>query len=440
MKMGEEKRGMFWFIQGNVRILMICRVLWGFSTSIVYPFFSLYIKALGGSNTDIGLINSLGILAGMILYPVGGYIADKAGRVKLIGYSTIIYAFTHLFFVIATDWRMIAIGQFTSQLLLFYMPAMNALEADSLPPGVRGKGFAMIMAVPTAVRIVAPVFGGYLIEWFVVSSGLTSDEALIKAVRICWGIALLTGFLVAWLRLKYLKETVTEEEASEKFSFSQIPKMVLPAYRSILDSIKWMDKSLKVIVGLEMFTCFFVAMSAPFYVVYAKEVIGLVESQWGLIMFISGLIGILAAFPLGSTVDKIGPRKMILAGMFLAPIIIWSYQYMGGFLGVALILCGIVLCNNIMMPAFSTIIANSIPRSRRGRLYSLLGERGISISFGNFWGGGFLLFPPAALGAYVGGYVYNINPNYPWMITAAAIFISAIMVFLFVHEPEKAQE
>ena len=438
--MSEAKKGIFWFIRGNILVLMACRVLWGFSTSIVYPFFSLYIKALGGSNTDIGLINSLGILAGMILYPVGGYIADRTGRVKLIGYSTILYAFTHLFFVIATDWRMIAIGQFTSQLLLFYMPAMNALEADSLPPGVRGKGFAMIMAVPTTVRIVAPVFGGYLIDWMVSTSGLSADAALVKAVRICWSIALLTGFLVAWLRLRYLKETMTAEEATEQFSFAQIPKMIIPAYRSILDSIKWMDRSLKVIVGLEMFTCFFVAMSAPFYVVYAKEVIGLVESQWGLIMFLSGLMGIIVAFPMGSTVDKIGPRKMILAGMFLAPVIIWSYQYMGGFLGVALILCGVVLCNNIMMPAFSTIIANSIPRSRRGRLYSLLGERGISISFGNFWGGGFLLFPPAAMGAYVGGYVYNLNPNYPWMITACAILISAIMVFLFVHEPEKVEE
>ncbi|MBE0633446.1 MFS transporter, partial [Candidatus Bathyarchaeota archaeon] len=211
-------------------------------------------------------------------------------------------------------------------------------------------------------------------------------------------------------------------------------------YRSIFESIKWMDKSLRTIVILEMFTCFFIAMSAPFYVVYAKEVIGLIESQWGLIMFISGLLGILVAFPLGSTVDKIGPRKMILLGMFLAPVIIWSYQYMGGFIGVALILCGIVLCNNIMMPAFSTIIANSIPRSRRGRIYSLLGERGISISFGNFWGGGFLLFPPAALGAYVGGYVYTLNPNYPWMITAVALLIAAVMALLYVHEPKEAQQ
>jgi len=165
--MGEEmqsRRSMFWFVQGNVKVLMFCRVIWSASTSIVYPFFSLYILALGGTETEVGLINALGIIAGMVLYPVGGYIADRSGRVKLIGYSTFLYAFAHLFFVIANDWRMIALGQFMSQLLLFYMPAMNALEADSLPPGVRGRGFAMMMAVPGAVRVVAPVIGGYVLD------------------------------------------------------------------------------------------------------------------------------------------------------------------------------------------------------------------------------------------------------------------------------------
>ncbi len=45
-----EQRGRspFCFITGNIRVLVVCRVLWSFTTSIVYPFFSLYILALGG--------------------------------------------------------------------------------------------------------------------------------------------------------------------------------------------------------------------------------------------------------------------------------------------------------------------------------------------------------------------------------------------------------
>ena len=438
--MEQESKGMFWFIQGNVKVLMICRVLWSWSTSIIYPFFSLYILALGGSSKEIGLINSLGILAGMVLYPVGGYIADKTGRVKLIGYSTFLYAFAHIFFIIAPSWQWIAVGQFFSQLLLFYMPAMNALQADSLPPGVRGKGFAVMMAVPGAIRVIAPIMGGYIIEWYQKTSPVSDEQALVTAVRIAWSIAFLTGLLVAWLRLRYLEETITDEEVTgEKFSFMEIPRAIIPAYRSILDSIKWMSRSLKIIVIIEMFTSFFVAMSAPFYVVYATKIIHLTEAQWGTVMFVSGLLGIILAFPLGSAVDKLGSKRMILIGMLLAPIIVWSYQYAGGFLGVVLILCGLSVANTMMMPAFSTIIANIIPRARRGRLYSLIGERGVMISFGNFWGGGFLLFPPAAIGAYVGGWVYDLNPNYPWIITSIALVVSFIMILLFVKEPEEAQ-
>lgn len=439
--MGEQQsRGMFWFIQGNVKVLMFCRILWSFSTSIIYPFFSLYILALGGSEVEVGLINSLGLVAGMILYPIGGYIADRSGRVKLIGYSTFLYTFAHLFFVFATNWQVLAMGQFFSQLLLFYMPAMNALESDSLPPGVRGKGFAIIMAVPGAVRIIAPVVGGYIIEWFKTSSSLSDDAALIQAVRLCWAVAFATGLVVAWIRLRYLKETITEADGGRRFSFREIPGMIVPAYRSIMDSVRWMNRSLRVIVILEMFASFFIAMSAPFYVVYAKQIIGLVESQWGLVMFISGLVGILVAFPLGSATDRYGARKMIMLGMFLLPGFIFVYQYAGGFLGVAAILVGISICNNMMIPAFSTIIANIIPRSRRGRLYSLIGERGISINFGNFWGGGFLLFPVAALGAYIGGWVYKVDPNLPWIITSAAILMCALLVYVFVQEPDEAQQ
>jgi MFS family permease len=94
----------------------------------------------------------------------------------------------------------------------------------------------------------------------------------------------------------------------------------------------------------------------------------------------------------------------------------------------------------MMMPAFSTIIANIVPRSRRGRLFSLIGERGVRISFGNFWGGGFLLFPAAAIGSYIGGWVYTLNPDYPWMITSAALVVSLILIYIFVKDPENVQQ
>ena len=435
MAISEQRAGSpLWFLSGNIRVLVICRVLWSFSTSIVYPFFSLYILALGGTPVQVGIINSLGIIAGMFLYPVGGYIADRMGRVKLVGFSTYAYAISHLFFVFADNWQTVALGQFLSNLFLFYTPAMNALQADSLPPGVRGRGFATIMAIPGSIRIIAPYVGGWIIAYF--GGG---DLGMIRAVRLCWGVAFLVGLLVATIRLKFLRETITEDEVSDRLSLRELPRIVKESYRSIFESMRWMDSSLRGIVITEIVSSLFVAMTAPFWVVYAKQVVGLEPVQWGTVLLLSGALGIIMAFPLGSLVDRVGPLRMILMAMGLAPAVIFAYLFSDGFYGVAAILCTMSLINGMLMPAFSTLIANLIPRSRRGRLYSLLGERGVMFSYGNFWGGGFLLFPAAAAGSFIGGYVYEINHVWLWMILPAAVLFNFLLAVIYIKEPERAE-
>ena len=412
---------------------MICRILWSFSTSIVYPYFSLYILALGGTPAEVGLVNSIGIIAGMFLYPVGGYIADKMGRVKLVGYATIAYGLSHLFFVFANSWQLIAVGQFLTHLFLFYTPALNALQADSLPPGVRGRGFATISAIPNSVRIIAPYIGGYVIAYM--GGG---DAGLIEAVRACWGFAFIVSLLVSFIRLKYLKETILEE-VSEKITVRDIPRIVRESYSSVFESMRWMDRSLWGVVAVEVVASFFVAMTAPHWVVYATEVIGIEKVNWGSALLLSGALGIVLAFPMGSLVDRLGPRKMILFASLLAPVTIHMFLYAGGYWGIVAILCLMTIVNGMLMPSFSTIIANMIPRSRRGRLYSLLGERGVMISYGNFWGGGLLLFPAAALGSALGGYIYEMNSTWLWIILPVSLILNLLLTYMYIKEPGSAQ-
>ena len=142
---------------------------------------------------------------------------------------------------------------------------------------------------------------------------------------------------------------------------------------------------------------------------------------------------------MGSLVDRLGPRKMILFASMLAPFTIHMFLYAGGYWGIVAILCFMTIVNGMLMPSFSTIIANMIPRSRRGRLYSLLGERGVMISYGNFWGGGLLLFPAAALGSAVGGYIYEMNSAWLWIILPVAMVLNLLLTYLYIKEPGSAQ-
>jgi len=64
-------------LRGNLLWLVVCQCIWMFTTNIPSPYLPLYIKNLGGSPADIGLVKSAAALAGLFLYPLGGYIADK---------------------------------------------------------------------------------------------------------------------------------------------------------------------------------------------------------------------------------------------------------------------------------------------------------------------------------------------------------------------------
>lgn len=48
------------FFKSNVTIMILSWLFFGIGNALVRPYFSLYIKMLGGGDIHIGLINSIG--------------------------------------------------------------------------------------------------------------------------------------------------------------------------------------------------------------------------------------------------------------------------------------------------------------------------------------------------------------------------------------------
>lgn len=135
-------------LRGNLLILVSSNIIWQFSVNIAQPYLSLYVISLGGSSEAIGLVNALGALAGIFLYPFGGYIADMKGRVQLINTATFAYACSFLVFAYAPTWHILAVASFLRSLVLFYAPILTVVQADSVPPGKRSSAFALALSVP----------------------------------------------------------------------------------------------------------------------------------------------------------------------------------------------------------------------------------------------------------------------------------------------------
>ena len=67
-------------IKGNQRACVVTEPLWAIPNNLILPFSSVYMAAIGLSDTQIGLVASLGLAAQFIAALLSGAIVDKHGR------------------------------------------------------------------------------------------------------------------------------------------------------------------------------------------------------------------------------------------------------------------------------------------------------------------------------------------------------------------------
>lgn len=413
-------------MQGNVRVLTVSRVLWSVSDTIVMTYLSLYILELGGSKPAIGLINAAGGFAASLLYPLGGYIADKAGRARLVGLATVLYISSFLILALAPSWQWLAVGIVYQQGVLFYMPALNAIMADSIPIGARGRIYAFTVAVPNAARIVAPYLGGYLIAVY----------TLQPAMRLGYTLAFLIGMVVAFIRVRYLKETVKSEEKIGR----NIPGILKESYSNVFSSLRWVFSNIRGFAVMAMLLAFIGNLVMPFWVVYAKEVIGLSAYDWGVVQLLGGITTTLASLVIGNLVDKLGTKKCMEISLGLAIPLMVLFTQASSFIQVIPIYLALVVSGAFLWITSSVFLADNIPRAMRGRVMAGLGQ-GVSTGVGGGgWASGFISFIPMSIGSFTSGYIYSINPAYPWLIQSVFLTVALLLSVLVIHDREKAEQ
>ena len=411
-------------MRGNILVLTVSRIIWSMSSSIVWPFVSLYIIELGGDAPTIGKITALANIAGMLFFPLGGYLADKSGRAKLVGYSTLLFAGSLSLFAMAKSWQWIAAAMTIQSLVLFYMPALNAIMADSIPPGARGKILSLTISIPEAVRIFSPFVGGWLIERY----------TLVPAMRIGYTISFITAAAVGVMRIKYLEETI--ETKPLKYGVFGIFK---ESYSNVWVSINWIIKNMGGYTLIAMILIFSGSLIQPYWAVYAKTITGISEFQWGQVALVGGVAKTIISLYVGSFVDSRGVKKSMIVSFLIAIPVMIAFVHTKGLADTTLVYSVLVLANAFIWIASGVLIADSIPRNIRGRIMAGLGQ-GIPLGItGGGYAQGFMLFIPSALGSLVSGYIYDYNPAYPWHLQSVLLALCLLLVIKLVKEPENAE-
>jgi MFS family permease len=369
-------------------------------------------------------------LTALIIVPIGGYLADFYGRVKLIASSFYFRSVSLLIYALSRTWPSLAIGKFAEGLTQYNHAAQTAIMADSMRPGHRAVGFAALNTLPRMVTMIAPTIGAYVIATFGLDIGM----------RYLLFVGFISMFFVGFCRQKFLKETLRKENSEQPPQSRNALALIVEAYKSSWEAMKWTPKYVVVFVLMGAFSSFSGAMIGPFWIIYATEIIQLTELNWGLILFLEGLSALLISIPAGMLVDKLGNRRMIIAMLFfsLFPGIVFVYSRT--LFQTAIAMVTLTVFSSFLIPACHAWLADAVPRNLRARIASAYGRGVIGVRGGaGGLGGGYVLMVPAWLGSLLGGVIYSINPTFPWFIHSASLSICLILSIFFLHDPKIAE-
>ena len=405
-------------------------VLGNFCRQMVFPYASLYILALGGDTRQVGLVSALTPLAGLVILPLGGYIADRAGRVKLVVLSNYFRGAVLLMYVLAPRWEVVAAGMLLLGISAIEFPAFSAIVADSLSPEDRGKGYATMRTVAGALAIFAPYVGGRVVDVFGANTGM----------RILYGVMMIAAFGSATI-YRFLRETPSRSR--ERVRFSDLPRVLRKTYADIPTTLRRLPRSLKALAGVIVLTIVTNGVAGPYWVVYAIEHIGLSSSQWGLILLIELALQNLLFIPAGAVADRYGRARSLLVALLIALIAIPPFVFATSFAAVLILRAIVVVAFVMAMPACTALLADTVPVNMRGRVMAAIGQGGIMIgSVGGGTGGpavGFVITLPLMMALFGGGFLYALNPRYPWYFAGALTALSVILNVLFIRDPQQAE-
>jgi MFS family permease len=369
----------------------------------------LYLRDLGSSIPQIGLFFTISQIVPLCLQILGGWISDSLGRLKAIAIGSVFGVLGFIPLVLADSWGWLVIAVAVGSVARALVgPSFDAFIAEHSSEENRGKMFGITQTIFMVVSVVGPPLGGWLAD----------DYGFKLMLLVAGGFY----FIAAIIRVGMAREAAKTETRERKLSFESLKTNLRTMFGLIFSGglITW-------ILVTDGFRDISFQLSGNLFPVYMQDFGGLSIQQIGWATSLFGLCVMLSTLPGGWLSDKVGERVGIALGMALmagALIILINIpqgvQWMF-FLGWGVAGLGV----GVMSPAYQSLISKAVPENLRGTAFGLF-----STSLG-------LLSLPAP---WIGAQLWDrFNPQFPFTITAAAMLLSIIPIWLKFKLP-KAEE
>jgi len=161
----------------DLRLILLSNFLWSSGSMLYYFIWPIYVRDLGGTAREIGLLTSLMFLTITLTLVPGGWLADRFERKRLILITWIVATPAPLVYALARRWEELILGVAIYSFFLGW-PAFESYIAQVAPPERLSRAYALTSAGFSLGAVLAPLVGAAILPLigirplFLISFGL----------------------------------------------------------------------------------------------------------------------------------------------------------------------------------------------------------------------------------------------------------------------------
>jgi MFS family permease len=364
---------------------------------------SIFLKRLGASSIEIGLINSIMSLISILFSVPAGWLTDSVINIKKMYVASSCFGiFNYLAMALASSWPIFTIVSLWRTITdRLNMPAKTILDIDSLSNEDRVRGLSIHRTITAVGGIGGPIFAAYILTYF---GGLNNVDSF-RYLFFFQFVINAVIFLILWRKL----DDVIFDRDGEGAG-------VLQSFYSIFQG----SSALKLFFVKDVIQRFFGLMVRPFLGIYQVDVKMVTAFIIGYMGAGEMLVDVFLSLPMGGVISRFGRRKIAyighLIGLLARCILFLTPTSHPEFLILYSLLGSVEGCMYLGWDAFTHEI---VPQEVRGKY---LGIRAVIVG------------AIGVIAPIFGGIIWNINPDYLWWINALQWALVAFPLMIVLME------
>ena len=279
----------FFGLKRNLVILLLVIFVIGAGEELWMRFIPKYLKELGATVLVIGLYDALRTLLGAIYAYPGGVVVDRWGHRRAFLIFNIVSIIGYALVLLIPHWGAVIAGMFLFlSWSCFSLPATFSLVADALDASRHSMGIGVQSVIKRLPIMIAPFFGGMLIDRF----------GVIEGVRIALVISIVLSSATIFIQRQLRDQPRAETNATERWTFWQ--------------SLREFNRPMRRLLLSDILVRFCERIPYAWVVIFAMDYVGVSGKQVGMLTAVEMLAATLCIIPASHYADRYGREPFVI--------------------------------------------------------------------------------------------------------------------------------